>query len=401
MIGERIANLIQKNSTKIILVVVDGVGDIPDSSGMTALQQAATPNLDKLAGESQLGQTIPVDMGITPGSGPAHLSLFGYDPLVCEIGRGVLEALGLGTSLGPIDLAARANFATRNEQGIITDRRAGRIPTEINEELCGKLSRNLGKIQDVEVKVYPGKEHRFVVVFSGDGLNDKLKDADPQETGKSEVWVESLDNESKKAKDVANEFIKRVQEILKDDSPANTCLLRGMAKAPRIMKFDELFGLKACAIATYPMYKGLSRLVGMDVVDGITTLEQEIETLKKEYQNYDYFYIHVKKTDSYGEDGNRPSKVKVIEQFDGLLPEILDLGPHVLCITSDHSTPTVLKGHSWHPNPFLIKGSYMREDGGERFTEFECTKGGLGTFYAKNAMQLMLAQAGRLKKFGA
>ncbi|MFW6134099.1 MAG: 2,3-bisphosphoglycerate-independent phosphoglycerate mutase [Elusimicrobiota bacterium] len=402
MIGENeIIKLIQKNDSKIVQIVMDGVGDLPDSSGLTALEEARTPNLDKLAEESQLGLTIPVDRGITPGSGPAHLSIFGYDPLKHEIGRGVLEALGIGLELGPDDLVARANFATRSEDGIIQDRRAGRISTEKNKQLCEIINNNINKIEDTDIRVFPGKEHRFVVKFTGEDLEDSLADADPQETGKKEKFVDYLDENSKKSAEIANKFIKEVQKILKQEHPANTCLLRGLAKSPKIRKMDELFGLNACAIANYPMYKGLSRLVGMTVIEDITTLEQEIDVFKKEYDKYDYFYIHVKKTDSYGEDGNREKKIKTIEKFDKMVPEILAAEPDVLCVTSDHSTPCSMKSHSWHPNPILIKGPFMRKDEGKRFSEPECLKGVLGIFYAIDIMQLLLSQADKLKKFGA
>jgi len=402
MIGEnRIMNLVQENNSKILLLVMDGVGDIPDESGMTALEAAKTPNMDKLAAVSNLGLTIAVNPGITPGSGPSHLSLFGYDPIKHEIGRGVLEALGINLHLTDSDLSARANFATRSDDGIILDRRAGRIPTEENERIVAKLRENIDMIGDVKVSVYPGKEHRFVAVFNGSGLNDKLLDADPEMTGVPEKFVEVLDNNSVKSMETANSLIKKVQEILKDEEKANTCLLRGISKVPPIKKFDELYKLKACAIASYPMYKGLSRLVGMDVIEGLSTLDEQVEKLKEVYNDYDFFYFHVKKTDSYGEDGNRGAKVKVIEEFDGLLPAILDLGAEVVCITSDHSTPTPMSGHSWHPNPLLINGPYMRKDPAISFTEPECLKGAYGTFYAVDVMQLLLSQAGRLKKFGA
>jgi len=402
MIGEaEITKLVQKNNSKIVQIVIDGVGDIQDESGQTALEQADTPNLDKLAAESELGLTIPVDRGITPGSGPAHLAIFGYDPLSYEIGRGVLEALGIGESLGPNDLAARANFATRNEEGVITDRRAGRIPTELNEKLVEKLNSNLDEIDGVKVKVFPGKEHRFVVIFTGEGLSDNLADADPQSDNQKEKFVEARDTESERAAAAANKFIKKVHEILREDYPANTCLLRGMAKAPSILKMDELFGLRACAIASYPMYKGLSRLVGMEVAEGLTELEDEVAELKRRFNDYDYFYLHVKKTDSYGEDGSRDAKVKVIEHFDSLLPRILELSPDVICVTADHSTPASMKGHSWHPNPILIKGPYMRKDKAQGFNEDECLRGVLGTFFAVDIIQFLLAQSGRLKKFGA
>ncbi|MFC2091987.1 2,3-bisphosphoglycerate-independent phosphoglycerate mutase [Elusimicrobiota bacterium] len=402
MIGEEnIINLIQKNSSKIILVVMDGVGDLPDETGKTALDQASTPNLDKLAVNSALGLSIPISPGITPGSGPSHLALFGYDPLKHQIGRGVLEALGIGMELTCRDLAARANFATRSPEGIITDRRAGRIATEENIKICEKLNSALKPIDDVQVKVYPGKEHRFVVVFTAEGLNDNLLDADPELDGKEEKLVEALDEDSYKARDAANKFIKNVNNILKDDHPANSCLLRGLAKSPSIKKFDELYGLKACAIASYPMYKGLSRLVGMDVIEGLTTNAEEVDKLKALYDDYDFFYLHVKKTDSYGEDGNRSSKAAVIEEFDALLPEVLALKPDVLCITADHSTPTSMKSHSWHPNPVLIKGPHIRKNEVAGFSENECLKGVYGTFYSVDIMPILMSQAGRLKKFGA
>ncbi|MFH1414479.1 MAG: 2,3-bisphosphoglycerate-independent phosphoglycerate mutase [Elusimicrobiota bacterium] len=404
MIGEdKLAKLISKNDSKIVLVVMDGVGDIPDSSGKTALEEASTPNLDELAGNSELGLTIPVDLGITPGSGPAHLSLFGYDPLEHEIGRGVLEALGIGLKLTGNDLAARANFATRSSDGIIEDRRAGRIPTEENERLCAKLKESLQPVNGVDIKVYPGKEHRFVVVFRGEGLSDNLLDADPEVNGLKERPVEALDKESEKAKEVANKFMASVNRILKDENPANSCLLRGMAKVPGIRTFEERYGLKSCAIATYPMYKGLSRLVGMDVIEGLVSIEDEVNKLKELYDRYDFFYLHVKKTDSYGEDGNRASKVKVIEEFDGFLPKILKLSPEVICVTADHSTPTPMKSHSWHPNPIMIKGTRMRNNSCKKlaFTEQDCLRGVYGTFHAVDVIQLLLSQAGRLKKFGA
>ncbi|MGM0440969.1 MAG: 2,3-bisphosphoglycerate-independent phosphoglycerate mutase [Elusimicrobiota bacterium] len=404
MIGEKILNsLVEQNNTKILMVVMDGVGDIPDDSGQTALEQAKTPNLDKLARQSSLGLAVPVERGITPGSGPGHLALFGYDPVKNEIGRGVLEASGIGIDLEKDCLAVRGNFATRDSAGIIKDRRAGRITTEKNKELCKKINSELEKIEDVEVKVYPGKEHRFVIIFKGPGLNDNLLDADPQHIDKKEKFVEARDSESEKAQNVANEFIKQVQEILKDEDRANTCLLRGLAKKPDISGFFEKYGLKARALATYPMYKGLARLVGMDIAKDLKSMEDELKDLEKNSkgEEYNFFYFHVKKTDSYGEDGNRSEKVKVIEHFDKLLSQIIEQDFDVICITADHSTPTPLKAHSWHPVPLLINGPYIRVDGGERFTEKECLKGSYSQMYSKDIMKILLSQADRLKKFGA
>ncbi|MDA3792768.1 MAG: 2,3-bisphosphoglycerate-independent phosphoglycerate mutase [Elusimicrobia bacterium] len=402
MIGEdKLKNLIKENNTKIVLVVMDGAGDLPDESGKTALEQADIPNMDKLAGKSELGLTLPIDYGITPGSGPAHLSLFGYDPVKHEIGRGVLEAYGIGIELKSNQLAARANFATRNKDGIILDRRAGRIPTEENERLCKIINKNIDKIDDVKIEVYPGKEHRFVVVFTGENLHDGLLDADPEEVNKKEKLVQNTDEKSSKAADIANKFIKNLHVVLAGEEKANTCLLRGIAKKPAINGFKERYGLNARAIATYPMYKGLSRIVGMEVAEDLNTIEDEITSLKEDFNNFDFFYFHIKKTDSYGEDGNRKGKVKVMEEFDSHLPEILKLGPDVICVTADHSTPTTMSAHSWHPNPLLIYGQNLRKDRGSKFDESTCAEGVCGTMYAKNVMQLLLAQSSRLKKFGA
>ncbi|NLB35243.1 MAG: 2,3-bisphosphoglycerate-independent phosphoglycerate mutase [Elusimicrobia bacterium] len=402
MIGEdKLKKLIRKTDSKIVMVVMDGVGDVSDDKGLTPLAEAFTPNMDKLALESELGLTVPVDIGITPGSGPAHLSLFGYDPLEHEIGRGVLEALGIGINLSGRDLAARANFATRTPQGIISDRRAGRISTEENERLCKILNEKMPVLDGVSVKIYPGKEHRFVVIFTGDGLEGGLNDADPQEVGKPEKFTEPETPSAEKSSRIVNQFIKEVQKILKDELPANTCLVRGIGKSPDISSMGDLFGLKPLAIASYPMYKGLSKLVGMDVSEGLSNLEEQTIELKKKFNDYDFFYYHVKKTDSFGEDGNRPMKIKVIEEFDALIPDILALKPDVLCISADHSTPAVMKGHSWHPSPVLIHGSYMRTGQVKGFNEEECLKGSLGRFYAKDLMQLLLSHAGKLDKYGA
>ncbi len=403
MIPEKmIKKLSIKNERKIILIVLDGVGGIPDESGKTELEEARTPNLDKLAKKSSLGLTHPVSPGITPGSGPSHLALFGYDPIKYDIGRGVLEALGINLELTQKDVAARANFATKNNEDIILDRRAGRIPTEKNKQLCAILSEKIKKIEDVEVIIRPGKEHRFVVVFRGEGLEAPVSDADPQKEGTKMKYSEPVAPGSEKTARIVNQFIKQVSEILKNEEKANTCLMRGIAKVPPIPPMSELFKLNPAAIATYPMYKGLARLVGMTVLDvNGETIKDEIETLKKNYNNYDFFYFHVKKTDSYGEDGNRKNKIKIIEEFDSLLPEILNLKFDVVVITGDHSTPTFLKGHSWHPNPFLLYSPFVRKDEGKKFTEKECLKGSLGIFYSIDAVPLMLAHALKLKKYGA
>ncbi|AIH03748.1 2,3-bisphosphoglycerate-independent phosphoglycerate mutase [Thermodesulfobacterium commune] len=404
-----VEKLIKKGDAKIVKVVLDGVGDLPVKDGKTPLELAYTPNLDQLAKKSATGLHIPVDYGITPGSGPGHLGIFGYDPSQVTIGRGVLEALGVGIELKDTDIAVRGNFATveyQNQNPIVIDRRAGRIPTEENQRLIAKLSEKIKNIDGVEVILKSGMEHRFVVVFRfQEKLSDlvnKLNDTDPQVLGKPPIPVSSPYPELKKVVEVVSKFIDQASEILKDEPKANYVLLRGFSVKPDLPTLQQRFGINPCCIATYPMYKGLASLVGMKVVPVKgTDLKDEIQALKEVWETYDYFFVHIKKTDSYGEDGNAEAKIKTIESFDQYLLEILDLNPQVLCITGDHSTPCIMKAHSWHPVPTLVWSPYVLGNTSERFTERECLKGELGIFYAYKLMPLLLAHAGRLKKFGA
>ncbi len=402
-------SLLKKNNSKILLIVFDGIGDLPLKEGKTPLEYAKTPNLDSLAKDSALGLHIPVDYGITPGSGPGHLGIFGYEPLKINIGRGVLEALGVGLELKETDVAIRGNFATvKYENGIpvVVDRRAGRIPTEENQRLIAYLSEKIKKIEDAEVILKSGMEHRFVVVFrfpyKVSQEIETINDTDPQTTGKPPLKPKGKGEMAEKVAKIAEVFSQKVAELLKDEPKANYALLRGFSVKPDIETFEERFGLKACCIATYPMYKGLASLVGMEIIkfEGMA-IKDEVETLKREWQNFDFFFFHIKKTDSAGEDGNFEMKVKIIEEFDSYLPEILEMKPDVVCITGDHSTPCILKSHSWHPVPVLIKSSYVLGKTSERFTEREALKGELGIFYAHKLMPLLLAHAGRLKKYGA
>jgi len=401
MISEDIIKEISiKTDSKILLLVIDGVGGLP-LDGKTELERAEIPNLDNLVSRSICGLTDPVGYGITPGSGPSHLALFGYDPLKYIIGRGVLEALGIGVELTPKDMAARGNFATMDSRGIIVDRRAGRIPTEKNREICALLGKEIEKIKGVKVFIRPGKEHRFVAIFRGDGLNGPLSDADPQKNGEKARPARALSSRAKKAEEVVNSFIKKASEVLKSQHPANTVLLRGISKVPRIPPMGELFNLSPAAIATYPMYRGLARLVGMEVLQTGDGIQDELRTLRENFAKFDFFYLHIKQTDSSGEDGDYEKKVKIIEEVDRYIPEILDLKFDVIVVTSDHSTPALLKSHSWHPNPFMLWSRFIRVDGVNRFTERDCSKGSLGRFAAVNAMALMLANGLKLRKFGA
>jgi len=397
---ELINSLITTNDKKILLIVIDGLGGLP-RDGKTELETARTPNLDSLAQKSTLGLTIPVDIGITPGSGPAHLALFGYDPLKYQIGRGILEALGVDLEISSDDLCVRANFATIDKNRIITDRRAGRIPTSENERICKLLSEKIKKIEDIEIIIRPGKEHRFVVVFRGKDLQEELSESDPQKEGKPPFTIKAQKPEASKSEKVVNQFIKQATDIIKDEPKANYMLLRGFAKHPNLEPMSNLYKIKPAAIATYPMYKGIARLVGMDVLDTGTKWQDEIYTLTKNINKYDFFYLHFKEVDMMGEDGNFDGKVKLIEQFDKQLPEIIKLNFDVLAITADHSTPALLKGHSWHPNPFLLFSKNTRADDIKNFSETTCAQGSLGLFPQLKVMLLLLATSLKLKKYGA
>jgi len=391
--------LVKKNSSKILLVILDGVGGLPfHPGGGTELEEASTAELDKLARTSALGLHDPIAPGITPGSGPAHLGVFGYDPLRWDIGRGVLAALGIGFDLEKDDLAARGNFATMDDAGNITDRRAGRISSETNAELSALL--NGMKIGDVDVIVKTVKEHRAAVIFRGGQFSDNLADSDPQVTGVPAKRVEPLEPGAKASADLANAFAEEANRRLADRSPANTILLRGFARLPDIPSFESRYGMKACAVATYPMYKGLARLVGMDVLDAGESLDTQVETLRKAWGDYDFFFLHYKYTDSRGEDGDFGAKVRAIEDFDRRVPDLVALEPDVVVLTGDHSTPSALKSHSWHPVPLLLRSRYVIPDLMD-FNEKNCSRGNLGRMRALEIMPLAMANALRLEKYGA
>jgi len=400
------SELTLKPTVKLALVVLDGVGDIAtrEQGYLTPLEAAVTPNLDALSKDSAQGRMLPLAPGITPGSGPGHLGLFGYDPLEYQVGRGVIEALGLGLELKAGDVAARANFCTLDPNGIVTDRRAGRIPTETCEKLCAMLADKIKKLGDTEVIIKAGKEHRFVVIFRGKGLEGPLTDADPNREGFAIPSVKPRDPANAKQKKVAKliaDFYKVALPVLAQEKPANGFLMRGIAHQPEIPLFEDRYKLRAAALAVYPMYKGLAQLVGMKKIEGPQTIKEQFERYLAEYDNFDFFFIHFKYTDKYGEDGNFAAKKKAIEELDAALPILLQKQPAVLAITGDHSTPCSVKGHSWHPQPVLLTSAYSGSDKLERFTETGANAGSLGVFEAKYLIRLMQANAKMFDKFGA
>lgn len=392
--------LVQPTDSKIVLLVMDGLGGLP-LNGLTELEAARKPNLDETARRGVCGLTDPVFMGITPGSGPAHLSLFGYDPLHYQLGRGILEAMGTGVEVGREDVVARGNFATLRD-GLVVDRRAGRISTEENGRLCQLLNQKIPEINGIKISLYPGKEHRFVLKLSGAGLSDALTDADPQKEGRPAVPARALSPEAELTANIVNLYLEELKTVLDAEPKANYALFRGFSKFPsNLPSMTELYQIKPAAIASYPMYRGLTRLLGMEVLEVGPEVGDIFSVLEKNYDRYNFFYLHYKKTDSAGEDGRYEDKVKAIEEIDALLPRLWQLKPDVLVITSDHSTPSVLKSHSWHPNPFVLVSDRAPADEVSRFTEKDCARGGLGRFPALQAMPLMLACALKLKKFGA
>ncbi len=383
------------------MLVLDGLGGLPfQPGGKTELETARTPNLDSLAKRSSLGFTIPVAPWVTPGSGPGHLALFGYDPVHYEIGRGAMEALGVDFELGPEDLAARGNYCTLDANGLISDRRAGRIETSVNQELSNLLSSI--KLEGAQVFVEPVKEHRFALILRTKGLQAGLTETDPQKTGVPTLPVMATDIASEKAAHLLNQFIASAHRVLAGRYPANGILLRGFAQLPDLPKFQERYGLNPAAIAVNGMYRGVARMVGMQVLElNGPTLEDEFSALENNWQQFDFFYLHIKKTDTCGENGDFDGKVAAIEDVDTFIPRLLALKPDVVIVCGDHSSPAVLKFHSWHPVPVLVYSPFVRSDGIAFFGEQSCSRGSLGTIPATDLMPMALANALRLAKYGA
>jgi len=396
----QLKEITRQSDSKIVLLVIDGLGGLPrPETGKTELESSHIPNLAELANKGNCGLTDPVSPGITPGSAPGHLALFGYDPIKFAVGRGILEAIGIDFDLKKGDVAARGNFCTIDSKGIVTDRRAGRISTEENAKLCKKLSKIT--LESAQLYTVPVKEHRFLLVLRGEGLSGEASDSDPQQVGVAPLNVVELSPKGKNTAKLANDFAAKAKAVLADSHPANMVLLRGFSQHPNLPTMNEIFKLNPAAIAAYPMYRGLAKLVGMKILNTGATIEEEFDTLAKHYAEHDFFFVHVKKTDSTGEDGDFDAKVHVLEEIDSLLPKITALNPDVLIVTGDHSTPAMLKGHSWHPVPLLLYSKWCRADHVREFGETACASGGLGRFPAVEVMPLAMANALKLTKFGA
>jgi len=397
---EHMKKISRTSPSKIVLLVIDGVGGLPHpKTGKTELESAKKPNLNRIARDSLCGLIDPVSPGITPGSAPGHLAIFGYDPVQYNIGRGVMEALGIDVDLKPNDIAARGNFCTIDGKGIITHRRAGRISTDKNAVLC-RLLDNI-TVAGAEISVLPVKEHRFVLVLRGEGLSPELGDSDPQQIGQVPKKIEALSPQAQKTAEIANEFVSQASSLLQGKSPANMVLLRGFSRRPHIPSIPEIYKLKPAAIATYPMYRGLARLVGMKVLPAGESITDQLNSLHRYYAKHDFFFLHFKSTDARGEDGDFQAKVQAIEELDEGLPSLLKLDPDVLIVTGDHSTPAALAMHSWHPVPFMLRSKWCRPDDVAEFSERACLAGGMGRFPAMEIMPLAMANALKLDKFGA
>ena len=394
-------DICRKTDSRIVLLVVDGLSGLPHpQTGRSELETANTPNLDALASRSACGVTTPVAPGITPGSGPGHLALFGYDPLKYVIGRGVLEAVGIGMDLGPDDIAIRCNFCTLDSDGILTDRRAGRIPTAESAPLVEQLS-NI-TVPGVEIMVQPVQDYRFVVVIRGDGLGGDVTDTDPQRTGFAPLDPAGRSDAGQRTAHKAARFIESARDILGSRDIANMILMRGFSRRPDWPAFGDAYSLSPGAVAAYPMYRGIASLLGMNVIPTGRDFDAELDTLSDHWDDHDFFFLHYKPADAAGEDGDFDAKVGTLEELDRRIPRLLDLGADVVAVAGDHSTPSTLAAHSWHPVPLMINSQSTNEGlGSPGFNERHCRSGYLGSLPATALPLLLMAHSGKLDKFGA
>ena len=396
---EELRDCYTSTSSKIVLLVVDGLGGLahPDTR-LSELETANIPNLDAMAQESACGLTTPVLPGVAPGSGPGHLALFGYDPLKHLIGRGALEALGIEVALQPGDVAARGNFCLVDGDGLLVDRRAGRIPTEFSAPLCERLDKI--EIDGVQIDVFPVQDYRFVLRLRGEGLSELISETDPQVTGAAALPVKPLTPEAKRTAELVNEFVSQARKLLAEEERANMVLLRGFAQMPNLPPMNDAYQLNTAGIAAYPMYRGLAEVAGMKVIPTGRTFGDEVETLRQNFDNHDFFFIHYKPADAAGEDGDFDAKVKCLEDLDPFIPQIRELNPDVFLVAGDHATPAIMAAHSWHPVPFMLHSKLTRGEGVPRFNERTCAQGSVGSILATQVMLLAMSHAGKLQKYG-
>ena len=396
---EELRDCYTNTPSKMVLLVADGLGGLAHpKTGKSELETAHTPNLDALVQESACGLTTPVLPGVAPGSGPGHLALFGYDPLKHQIGRGALEALGIEVELAPGDVAARGNFCTVDGDGLLVDRRAGRIPTELSAPICERLDRI--ELPGVQVDVFPVQDYRFVLRLRGEGLSAAVSETDPQVTCAKALTSNPLKPEAQKTADLINQFVDQAAQLMREEERANMLLLRGFAQMPSLPPMGEVYRLDPAAIAAYPMYRGLASVAGMKVIPTGRTFADEVVTLRENWDKHDFFFIHYKPADGAGEDGDFDAKVKCLEELDPFIPAILELNPDVLMIAGDHSTPAIMAAHSWHPVPFMLHSNLTKGQGIPTFDEKACALGAIGSIPATSVMVLGLSHAGKMTKFG-
>ena len=396
---EQIHDSIASTPSKIVLLVADGLGGLPHpDTRKSELETANIPNLDALAQRSACGLTTPVEVGVAPGSGPGHLALFGYNPLKYIIGRGALEALGIDVELLPGDVAARGNFCTVDDDGLLTDRRAGRIATSLSAPLCERLDRI--EIPGVQVDVFPVQDYRFVLRLRGEGLSEQVEETDPQREGMAPRPANAIVPEAERTAQFVQQFVGEAGRILSEEQPANMVLLRGWAQLPDLPDFGEVYHLNPAAIAAYPMYRGLASVANMQIIPTGMTFGEEVDTLHANWKDHDFFFLHYKPADAAGEDGDFDAKVKCLEQLDVHLPRIMELEPDVLMVAGDHATPAIMASHSWHPVPFMLHSKLTLGEGVDGFSERACAQGSLGRIPAETIMLLALSHSGKLAKFG-
>ena len=396
---EELRDCYTSTPSKIVLLVVDGLGGLahPDTR-LSELETAHIPNLDAMALESACGLTTPVLPGVAPGSGPGHLALFGYDPLKHMIGRGALEALGIDVALEPGDIAARGNFCMVDGDGLLADRRAGRIPTQLSAPLCERLDKI--EIDGFQLDVFPVQDYRFVLRLRGEGLSEFISETDPQVTGAAPLTVKPLAPGATRTAALVNEFVAQAGKLLAEEERANMVLLRGFARLPDLPPMGDVYRLNTAGIAAYPMYRGLAEVAGMKVIPTGHTFGDEVETLRQNYNNHDFFFIHYKPADAAGEDGDFDAKVKCLEDLDPFIPQIRELEPDVFLVAGDHSTPAIMAAHSWHPVPFMLHSKLTRGEGVPGFNERTCAQGSVGSILATQVMLLAMSHAGKLNKYG-